>query len=469
MTNDRSGPLETAYVVDTSVFIHDPNCIDRFGEAIIVVPLRVVEELDAVKSRADARGAYAREASRQLESYRCQGDLRKQGVVTEKGGRLFIAYSAESWDALNGLGRGLTRNNDNLILLVAKNWKKHNPDQNVIIVTQDINMRIKAAALEMETDEYTHGENGGMDELYTGHTDISIEDEGVFQGVSSDLYRNQTLDATVLENNIDLERLRPNQCCSLRNGDRFTLAIYKPDQNAFVFVPKPAKGKKSKQLRPRNESQCFAYAQAMDPDVSLLTLQGRAGAGKTLMALMAAYDQLSGRYKRVIVYRPIYEVGGKELGYLPGDIDKKFGPWARPIMDNLELIFEDGNGLGFNPESMIMGEDNIEIETERGSISISPIIFIRGRSLHDSFVIVDEAQNLSPNDIKSLVTRAGRGTKVVITGDPTQIDNRYLDVGSNGLVCAIRNFSKKRWPKFAHVSMMKSERSELADIGAQIL
>ncbi len=221
---------------------------------------------------------------------------------------------------------------------------------------------------------------------------------------------------------------------------------------------------------PRNDGQSFAYHLALDPNISLLTLQGKAGAGKTLMALLAAYEQLGREYKRIIVYRPIYEVGGKELGYLPGDINKKFGPWARPILDNLELIFEhDKEGELIAADDLALGDDTIDISTEKGHILISPIIYIRGRSLHNSYVIVDEAQNLTPNDVKSLTTRAGKGTKMVITGDPTQIDNRYLDKGSNGLVPAIKNFSKKRWAKFAHIGMEKSERSELADIAAEIL
>jgi PhoH-like ATPase len=274
----------------------------------------------------------------------------------------------------------------------------------------------------------------------------------------------------MLENYLDLESLMPNQCCSILFEGRSTLAIYKRETFEFVFVPKPSKPIKGKGVRPRNDSQSFAYALALDPEIHLLTLLGRAGAGKTLMALLAAQEQLGRVYRRTLVYRPIYEVGGKELGYLPGDINKKFGPWARPILDNLELIFENGEQVELiTSDDVTMGEDNIDISTERGHIQISPIMYIRGRSLHDSFVIVDEAQNLSPTDVKSLVTRAGRGTKVIITGDPTQIDNRYLDAGSNGLVQAIRKFSKKRWDKFAHINMEKSERSELADIAADIL
>jgi len=255
-------------------------------------------------------------------------------------------------------------------------------------------------------------------------------------------------------------------------GEKSTLAIYKRELSEFHFVPKSVKASNKKALQPRNDTQAFALYLSKDPNINLMTLLGKAGAGKTLIALWAAYDQLGDRYRRIIVYRPIYEVGGKELGYLPGDINKKFGPWARPILDNLELIF-DGNGNKDSEvipaEDMIMTDDTIDILTDRGKISISPIIYIRGRSLHDSYVIVDEAQNLSPMDVKSLVTRAGRGTKVVITGDPSQIDNRYLDSGSNGLVLAIRRFSKRGWEKFAHINMEKSERSELADIGAEIL
>lgn len=469
MTLNPAEDQSTAFVVDTSVFIHDPHCIDNFGDADIVVPLRVVEELDELKSKMDARGAYAREASRVLENYRHGGDLRKEGVLTEKGGRLFIAYGAESWDVLNGLGRGLERKNDNLILLVAKNWKKHHPDQRVAIITLDTNMRIKAAALDIDADEYHHGEASSFDDLYTGRTDIQMDDEGQFQQFSTELNRRSETGVLALADFCNLETLMPNHCCTIRCNEKYTLAIYKMEKGVFQYVPKPVFARRGEAIKPRNDSQAFAFALALDRDISLLTLMGTAGAGKTLMALLAANELLERYYKRIIVYRPIYEVGGKELGFLPGDLDKKFGPWARPIMDNLELIFEDGHGMEFTKQDMVMADDNIEIKTEKGSINISPIIYIRGRSLHDSYVIVDEAQNLTPNDVKSLVTRAGRGTKVVITGDPTQIDNKYLDFSSNGLVRAIRSFSNRKWDKFAHIHMEKSERSELADIGAQIL
>ena len=470
MPEPEEGNLHTAYVVDTSVFIYDPNCIDRFEASTIVVPLRVVEELDDVKSMPDARGAYARQASRVLEHYRHTGDLRKDGVPTEKGGTLFIAYGAESWDVLNGLGRGLANKNDNLILLVAKNWQKHNPEQRVVIVTQDINMRIKAAALGMEAEEYIHGEGGKGSDLYPGQSDILLEDDGMFQHLSSELHRQGVLDATLLSDACDLDQLQPNECCTIRSQDRTTLAIYKAKKKQFVFVPKPSQPKKGSPVRPKNDTQCFAHSLAMDSNIRLLTLVGKAGAGKTLMALLAAYEQLGKVYRRIIVYRPIYEVGGKELGYLPGDINKKFGPWARPILDNLELIFEVSDSPELvDVDEVKLGGDDIVIATDRGHISICPIIYIRGRSLHDSFVIVDEAQNLSPNDVKSLITRAGRGTKMVITGDPTQIDNRYLDSRSNGLVRAIRNFGHRKWDRFGHITMVKSERSELADIAAEIL
>jgi PhoH-like ATPase len=461
--------IPTAFILDTSVFIHDPHCIDSFGEAVVVVPLRVVEELDDVKAKGDVRAAYAREASRVLERYRKAGDLRHKGVPTEAGGRLHIAYGAESWEALNGLGRGLERKNDNLILLVAKNWKKHHEDQRVVIVTLDTNMRIKAAALDIEAEEYSDGDRPNLEELYTGQRDIEIEDNGVFQQLSTDLYRQGSIEVAALSGLVDLETLQPNECCTLRCGDRGTLATYKREAQEFVFVPKPTKLSKNG-VKPRNATQSYAFALCSDPGIELLTLTGAAGAGKTLMAVLAGYEQLGTRYKRIIVYRPIYEVGGKELGYLPGDLNKKFGPWARPILDNLELIFEDVAGSNYTViDEIAMTEDNIDITTDRGSIAISPIIYIRGRSLHDSFVIVDEAQNLSPNDVKSLVTRAGRGTKMVITGDPTQIDNRYLDAGTNGLVGAIRNFSAMGWEKFGHINMTRSERSELADVAAKIL
>ena len=469
MPESKANEKKTTYVLDTSVLIHDPSCIDSFEDNVIVVPLRVVEELDEVKGRADAIGAYAREASRVLEKYRKSGDLRKDGVPTDKGGLLYIAYGAENWDALNGLGRGLERKNDNLILLVAKNWQKHNPDQKVIIITQDTNMRIKAAALDMVAEEYLHGIKSNLNELYTGHDTINIEDDFVFQQFSSALHRNGSCEANMLEEIVDPDSLYPNQCCTIRCKERYILSTFNKQKFEFVYVAKPSKYPKESTIRPKNDSQTFALSLAIDPDISLLTLLGRAGAGKTLIALWAAYQLMPQYYKRIIVYRPIYEVGGKELGYLPGDIDKKFGPWARPIMDNLELIFDDDGTVEFSKENTAFADDNIEIETDRGVISISPIIFIRGRSLHDSFVIVDEAQNLSPMDVKSLVTRAGRGTKVVITGDPTQIDNRYLDSGSNGLVRAIQSFHVKGWEKFAHIKMEKSERSELADISAEIL
>lgn len=462
---------KNAYVLDTSVFIHDPNCVERFGSSFIVVPLKVVEELDDLKDRGGTRASYARQASRVLESFRLKGDFRKLGVPTEQGGKLFIAYGAESWDALDGLGKGLSKKNDNLILLVAKNWQKHNPDHNVIIVTLDTNMRIKAAALDMEAQDYSHADSSESNNLYTGHSVLELEDQGLFQKISSDLNMKGAIDINVLTDHLDLDSIGPNHCLTIKCMEKYSLVLVKKEKSEIIHVQKPSKGKRLKgAVKPRNDTQAFAYHMAADPHISLLTLLGKAGAGKTLIALLAAFEQLGRQYKRILVYRPIHEVGGKELGFLPGDMNKKFGPWARPILDNLELIFEYGNSTEYIvTDEVVLGDDNIDIATENGHILISPIIYIRGRSLHDSYVIVDEAQNLTPNDIKSLITRAGKGTKVVITGDPSQIDNRYLDSSSNGLVLAIKNFSKKGWGKFAHINMEKSERSELADIAAEIL
>ncbi len=399
------------------------------------------------------------------------GDFRKAGVPTENGGRLYIAYGAESWDALEGLGKGLSKKNDNLILLVAKNWKKHNPDHRTIIVTLDTNMRIKAAALNMEAEEYRQADLSELTNLQTGHSIVELEDQGIFQKISRGLNTEGVIKSDIIEEYLNPNGIGLNICLTIKCMEKYTLALLKKEKGKLILVQKPNKPKRGKRaIIPRNDTQAFAYYLAADPEITLLTLLGKAGAGKTLMALLAGFEQLGKGYKRILVYRPIYEVGGKELGFLPGDMNKKFGPWARPILDNLELIFEYGNSTEYIvTDEVELGDDNIDIATERGHILISPIIYIRGRSLHDSLVIVDEAQNLTPNDIKSLITRAGKGTKVIITGDPSQIDNRYLDSGSNGLVLAIRNFSKKGWGKFAHITMEKSERSELADIAAEIL
>ncbi|MDP8254858.1 MAG: PhoH family protein [Candidatus Alcyoniella australis] len=477
MSADESDRRKKAYFLDTSVIAHDSHCLHAFEDNYVVIPLVVIDELDKLKSTRDDAVAYnAREAIRILEALSETGNM-IQGIDLPNGGKIFLANEASDWTQLNGEGLGLKHTPDNAILRYVCYWRDRHPDQRPILVSKDTNMRLKGRGLDFEVQNYLYDRLLTPEELSkldAGHTLIEVNDPGVFQAFCQALIRTdrkatQPPNAALLGDAVEPDSLAENQCCTIRHDQQYVLAIYKRRRDLFINVPKPDMTSCAGDVKPKNDAQAFAYSLALDPEIKLLALDGKAGSGKTLIALLAGYNQLGDGYDQMRVYRPTTEIGDK-LGFLPGDIEEKFGPWKDPIIDNLRFMLRDGGRLksGFKDGEQIKGDLVAELMAQQ-QIIIQPITFLRGRSIPFSYIIVDEAQNLTPVQIKTVITRAGRGTKVVMVGDPSQIDNRYLDSVTNGLVYAIHRCRKTGWPHFGHVQLETSERSELADFAAEAL
>lgn len=468
-------------ITDTSVLIHDPNCIERFGNNIIVIPIWAVEELDGLKNRRDQVGESARQISRILDDYRSSGSL-KDGVPTKSGGIIVIDYNGNDF---SNLPQGLERNHDNRILSVAVTWNGSKPQRpkqvrgkrktndpfdftftEVKIITKDINLRLKADACGVIAEDYWNDKHiSSVDFLYTGiaHYQLSPNLSHVFDG-SSNIWRNFAIPEKHFGDELNLDAILCNQCCFMEIDGKMIHTIYKKEQGFFKIIK--VNKDRNRRISPINIEQALLLDMAMDPEINLVTATGHAGTGKTLMALLAGYNQLESEFDQLLVYRPNVPLG-QDLGFLPGDINEKFAPWMQPIFDNMYLIVgkkeeansgNDSNGGGkgtFNPvKELIAG----------GQLDISPINYIRGRSINNCFIIIDEAQNLTPHEAKTIITRAGNGTKIILTGDVMQIDNPHVDSISNGLTHTIETM--KNLEIYGHVTLKKSERSLLAELAA---
>lgn len=476
------------YVLDTSVLMHDPDAIEKFGDNVVVVPIWVIEELDHLKMLEHTKGAMAREASRRIEAYRVQGSLH-DGVRMASGGMLRVDHKTIQ---LKRLPAKLTRDcTDHRILAIAfrcqqlEEPKRNGLNRQVILVTKDINLRIKADACGILAEDYKNDKRiKNLDELHSGVCEIALEYAP--DGFLAELFAKKSISlTTVLDMTCRsaMPELFPNICCTLlvpsERGNRRISTLYKKngtgDDGCFELTPHNEKTLNSR-VKPASFEQWYAYALLMDPSIRIVSLVGRAGTGKTLIALLAAYQQLRPPYKQIVVYRPNIELG-KSLGYLPGTVEEKFDPWTKPITDNLNFILngdgedEDMGDHGSRRRPRHMSEKprsaDVREYIESGMLEISPINYVRGRSLNRVFMIIDEAQNLTPNEIKTLVTRAGRNTKVVITGDLSQIDNPYLDPLSNGLSYTVDRLVQESM--FGHIILKKSLRSDVSELAAALL
>ncbi len=433
------------FVLDTNVLVHNPNSLFLFSDNKVVVPLVVVEELDNLKKYLDERGRNARAVSRHLDGLREAGDL-VAGVPLPKGGVLRVEMN------MNGpLPPALDSDKvDNSILRTALMLKHQGED--VHFISKDINARIKAGALGLIAEDF---ENAKVDieSLYSGWMELTVPKEAIDQ-----LYRDKQLP--------DARALGPgpfyaNGFLLLRGADNPNhSAVARLDASLAVhplaFGEKDAWG-----VRALNVEQKFAMDLLLDDAIELVTLVGTAGTGKTLLAMAAGLQRVveDKRYKKVLISRPVIPLG-KDIGYLPGTKDEKLKHWMQPIFDNLEFLTSqdrDDEDTG--------GQVDYLVETNK--LELEAVTYIRGRSLPKQWVVVDEAQNLTPHEVKTIVSRAGEGTKVVLTGDPYQIDNPYLDAESNGLAYLVEKF--KGQPTFGHVTLTRSERSRLAALAAQLL
>jgi PhoH-like ATPase len=428
------------FVIDTNVFIHRPDAILSFRDNEIVVPLWVLEELDNLKKSREERGRNARESIRLLDELSRHGNL-KEGVKMENGSTLRVWLS--NTRNLERIPVDLeTDKNDNKILLAAYSLQREG--KRVFFVSKDISARLKATALGIKAVDYEK-QKVNIDALYKGYIDMDVGQDSLQELKSSGSIPWNT-------------RLVPNEFVALREakGGETALSRYSDGDSCLQFIA-PVEGVSG--IKPLNRHQEMAMNLLMDDSVSLVTLVGKAGTGKTLLALAAGLNKAltEDRFSRVLLARPIIPMG-KDIGYLPGDKIDKLSNWMQPVYDNLEYILSADRKLRDLTVDQLINRRLIEIEA---------LTYIRGRSLPNQFIIIDEAQNLSPHEVKTVVSRAGTGTKVVLTGDPYQIDTPYLDSNSNGLTFLVEAF-KGQLP-FGHITLEKSERSPLAELATELL
>jgi len=434
------------FVLDTNVLLHDPLALYKFEENTIVVPITVIEEIDKFKKDMNETGRNARQVSRILDTFRAAGSLSK-GVMLDSGGTLRVEIFEER--GVRTLPPELKSDRaDNRILAVAMEIKERSGSEPVILVSKDTNLRIKADALGLAAEDY-ESDKVEIDELYSGTAELPVSADQV------DRFHGQGW----LENP---GSLLPNQFVTLTDETNAShTGISRLDAVKDRLVPLRKGGKDGIwSIVPRNREQAFAFDVLLDDSVKLVTLVGKAGTGKTLLAIAAGLHKVAEEnvYNRLLVSRPVFPMG-KDIGFLPGDIEEKLAPWMQPIFDNVELLLS-------GHEAEKRHSKGYKELVAMGIMEIEPLTYIRGRSIPNQFMIVDEAQNLTPHEIKTIITRAGEGTKIVLTGDPYQIDNPYVDASSNGLTYLVERMKEQKIS--AHVTMMHGERSELAELAANL-
>ena len=438
------------YVIDTSVYLTDSESIKNFGNNDIIIPLKVLEEIDCHKKRQDSVGANARRVIRFLDTLCQKGDLSK-GVRIDKGKGILSVKSLQDIN-LEHLKPNLSPDvADHIIVATALTVKNDQPNRKAIMVTNDINMRVICNSLGLECEEYNPAQVvESIESLYTGFSSLLVDEQIIDQ-----LYSGEEL---------ILERPHKSLCAnefvmliSNANEKKTALARYLGKDLPLKRISKFKKGIWG--VNSRNKEQLFALELLMDPAIPVVTLVGKAGSGKTLCAIAPGLEQVMSstdskkEYKRLIVSRPVQPLG-KDIGFLPGTLEEKMTPWLTPIQDNLKFL---------------MGDDRatLEMYMEKGMIEIEALTYIRGRSISNAFIIIDEAQNLSSHELKTIITRVGEGTKIVLTGDIEQIDSPFVDETTNGLTYAIEKF--KNHQLAGHVTLHKGERSKVASLAARIL
>jgi PhoH-like ATPase len=438
--------MKKTYVLDTNVLLHDPQALFRFEDNDLVIPITVIEEIDGFKKDQSEIGRNARQISRYIDGFREKAHL-TEGVTLDSGGVLKVALCTEQ--TLKLLPPELrTERGDNRILAVAIELKESS-DCPVIFVTKDINLRIKADAVGLMAEDYA-SDKVSIEELYSGTAEVLVDK------VKVDTFYGQGFLA--LEGDF-----QPNQGLTLvDSANPSHTAIGRYDHTLRQVVPlirTPKEGVWG--IHPRNREQQFAFDLLFNEDIQLVTLVGKAGTGKTLLAIAAGLFKSAdeGSYSRLLVSRPVFPMG-RDLGFLPGDVEEKLAPWMQPIFDNVELL------LGAVEEHGKRKRGYKEL-VDMGIMEIEALTYIRGRSIPKQFMIVDEAQNLTPHEIKTIITRAGEGTKIILTGDPYQIDNPYVDSSSNGLTYVVEKFKGQEIA--GHITLTKGERSILAELAANLL
>ncbi len=435
------------FIIDTNVLLHDYKCIYNFEENDVIIPIVVLEELDKFKRGNDLINFHAREFTRELDKLAGDMLLTANIPLGENLGNLHIETGKDFSEKVNQSFPERTA--DHRILAISEYVCTTNKDKTVVLITKDINLRMKAKSLGITAQDYENDKVANIDDLYKG---ISIMDT-VDQTLISKLYE---LPEGVSAEEFKLEKdIKGHQFFIMKNNGSSALAHYNPvSKNLTRVIKQTTYG-----IDPRNAEQTFAIEALSNPDIQLVSLTGKAGTGKTLLALAAALQQHK-RYKQIFLARPIVPLANRDLGFLPGDVKEKMDPYMQPLYDNLTVIKHKFSHQ--SPEFL-----RINDMMKEDKLVITPLAYIRGRSLSSIFFIVDEAQNLTPHEIKTIITRAGEGTKMVFTGDIEQIDSPYLDTASNGL--SYLSDKMKNQDIFAHVNLVKGERSFLAELASKLL
>ncbi len=456
------------FVIDTSALLHSPNVINSFQDNYVYIPFVVLEELDRFKKKNDETGRNSRATARYLDELRKKGCLTK-GVKINKSGKVMVLNNyippASNLDMTI---------NDNIILSTAHYVRTESaPLKDVVVVTNDINLRIKADSMGLEAEPFgkrkikNTSRYRGIKEITISHADFNLYKRNGWVGMEKDFIFKNTL--------------HPNEYLII-NSDNGKRALGRYDQKKGRIVRLIGQRSDVFGIRSRSEEQQFAIDALLDDDVKLVSLSGKAGTGKTLLAVAAGLEKIvnDNVYTKLLISRPV-EPMGKDIGFLPGDMNEKLAPWMQPIKDNLDFLFDLQKKHAYKskrkPRKDKKGSQNRELPsqpsgsydklTEDGTIQVEALTYIRGRSIPEQFMIIDEAQNLTPHEVKTIVTRAGEGTKIIFTGDTQQIDSPYLDESSNGLSYCFERL--KNLSISAHITLEQGERSELAEAGSKYL
>src|SRR6476646_1734301 len=437
----------TLFVLDTNVILHDSGCIFNFAEHDIAIPITVLEELDKFKKGNEDINFQSREFLRRLDEL--TGDaLSETGASLGEGrGSIRVVLGGELDSRLKA--SFFQDSPDHRILNTALVLQKREHARPVVLISKDTNLRMKAKSLGLPAQDYTSDKIESYEKLYTGKRVIT---DAASETISRFYENSGYVPANLVE---CVTSPVPNENFILRNGSKSVLATYRAAEQMLVRVEKMT----TYGISPRNAEQSFALKALTNDDIKLVTLVGAAGTGKTLLALAAALECRQ-RYRQILLARPVVPLGNRDLGYLPGDVEQKLDPYMQPLYDNLTVIRHH-----FGDHDAAAARINEMRESEK--LMITPLAYIRGRSLQRIFFIIDEAQNLTPHEVKTIITRAGEGTKIVLTGDIRQIDQPYLDTLSNGLSYLINRMTGQ--PIFAHITLEKGERSALADLGSELL
>lgn len=440
--------VKKVFVLDTSVILYNHNAIHSFEDNDVAIPITVLEELDDFKKGNDSKNFEAREFIRIMDSLSKRGTLQNwQKLDGPRFGKFKVVMDAKIKSGIDAEKVFGTPKADHRILNVAVSLQQEYPKRPVIMVTKDINLRIKAKALGIAAEDFQSGKIKNVDDLYTGKV--------VLENISADIIDLMYQNGYCSYSDLEIEKPVPHQYFILKSGRNSILAYYNPIENIIEHIHKQP----IHRIIPRNAEQVFAAHALMNPEVKLVTISGVAGTGKTLLALAAALEQRR-QFKQVYLARPIVPLSNKDIGFLPGDALEKIRPYMEPLYDNLKFI---KSQYGERDKEY----QNINAAVENEKLVISPLAYIRGRSLSNIYFIVDEAQNLTPHEVKTIITRAGEGTKIIFTGDIFQIDTPYLDSQSNGLSYLIHKIHSHTI--YAHIRLEKGERSELANLANDLL